>query len=114
VNLDDFEMAQQLREAVGMVLDEFLRNAPPILNRKAGALYRELAEREFGQIRAERASLPDENVTRVVVPLRGLDEDRELDEALERVAAIHAEVERRAPELVGRIVFDYSSDARRA
>jgi hypothetical protein len=30
VNLDDYELAQQLREAVGMVLDEFLRNAPPI------------------------------------------------------------------------------------
>jgi hypothetical protein len=51
-------------------------------------------------------------VSRIIVPLRGDDMDHELDSALDHVSAIHDKVETIAPELVGRIVFDYSSDGR--
>jgi hypothetical protein len=80
------------------------------LNEKAGALYRKLAEHEFGQVKIERAFLPG-NVVRLVLALPGIDEDRELEDALRRVSAIHEQVERQAPELVGRIVFAYSGNA---
>jgi hypothetical protein len=83
------------------------------LNQKAGALYRQLAEQDFGQVKSERAFLPG-NVVRLVLALPGIDEDRELEDALERVSAIHEQVEREAPELVGRIVFAYSGNARQS
>jgi hypothetical protein len=54
----------------------------------------------------------DAVVSRIIVPLRGDDMDHELDSALDHVSAIHDKVETIAPELVGRIVFDYSSDGR--
>ena len=82
------------------------------LNRRAGDLYRRLAEQVFGPVRTEKAHVADAVVSRIIVPLSGDDMDRELDSALDRVSAIHDEVETIAPELVGRIVFDYSSDGR--
>jgi hypothetical protein len=82
------------------------------LNRKAGELYSKLAEREFGSVRIELALVPDRELTKLVVPIRGEDIDREIGDALDRVFAIHDEVEQIAPELVGRIVFDYSADGR--
>jgi hypothetical protein len=83
-----------------------------VLNRRAGDLYRRLAEQAFGPVRTEKAEVADAVVSRIIVPLSGDDMDRELDSALDRVSAIHDKVETIAPELVGRIVFDYSSDGR--
>jgi hypothetical protein len=83
-----------------------------VLNRRAGDLYRRLAEQVFGPVRTERADVEDAVVSRIIVPLRGDDMDHELDSALDHVSAIHDKVETIAPELVGRIVFDYSSDGR--
>ena len=88
------------------------RSRNDLLNRRAGKLYQQLAQLEFGAVRVEQADLPDEFVTRLVIPLRGEDLDRKIQEIVERVSAIHDRVEETAPELVGRIVFDYSSDAR--
>lgn len=102
--------------AVASVLAKTVRRLGPTpnerLNRRAGKLYRELAEREFGRVKIERADLPGEAITRLIVPLQGNDTEREVDQALKRVMSIHDEVERLAPELVGRIVFDYASDGR--
>jgi hypothetical protein len=83
-----------------------------VLNRRAGDLYRRLAEQLFGPVRTEKADVADAIVSRIIVPLSGEDMDRELESALDRVSAIHDKVETIAPELVGRIVFDYSSDGR--
>lgn len=83
-----------------------------VLNRRAGDLYRRLAEQVFGPVRTEKAEVADAVVSRIIVPLSGDDMDRELDSALDRVSAIHDKVETIAPELVGRIVLDYSSDGR--
>jgi hypothetical protein len=81
-----------------------------VLNRKAGELYRRLAEEVFGPgLSAEHADLGDETVTRLVIPVSGADIRTAVGNALERVSAIHARVEEIDPELAGRIVFDYSS-----
>jgi hypothetical protein len=102
--------------AVASVLAESVRRLGPTrnerLNRRAGKLYRKLAEREFGCVKIDRADLPGEAITRLIVPLLGEDTEREVDQALKRVMTIHDQVERLAPELVGRIVFDYASDGR--
>jgi hypothetical protein len=83
-----------------------------LLNLKAGKLYRTLAEGEFGALRVGRAELPDGSVTKLVIPLSGQDLRREISDALNRISKIHDHIEEIAPDLVGRIVFDYSSDVR--
>jgi hypothetical protein len=88
------------------------RTREEVLNRRAGDLYRRLAVGAFGSVHVEKADLPGAMVSRIVIPLRGDDFDRELDIALVRVSEIHDQVEAIAPELVGRIVFDYSRDGR--